>query len=916
MKKKILPLLLAAALLAACAPVPSPQTNETKGETAMTDPTPSPAVPAAEGNALFSEPLRPAYHYTAKNSWINDPNGLVFFKGLYHLSYQTTPGKNFNSAMYWGHAVGEDPVRFTEAEPVLAPDASGSIWSGTAWPDTENRSGLFDGVEGGGLIAAYSTNRQQIGIAWSTDGFSYTKLGIVIPNTEYKAFRDPKLFWDGVSGRFTMVVAGGTVRFYQSDDLRSWTCVSVNEKITTECPDFFPMRVEGTDTEKWVLTCAGRHAYVGSWNGRTFTPETGAIPLTEGPDAYAGITFEGTDGRRLMVSWQNNWSYSSAADGIWNGAMTAVTELKLEKTGASYRFLQTPAKEYASLEERTLLERRGLTEKDGDPLAGVSSNTCRLRMEVDLSETTDFTLTLCRGEGEGTVLSFDREAKVLLFDRSVSLTGIAPMKTVYSLYRIPLSAADLRNGVLSLELFLDVSCLDLFLCGGAHAFFSRIQPLSSSRGMSLTSSGRLKIDSLSVTEMKNIHFAETEAVDAVHADPSPLFLTLDGGAAERFVSAYDGSDRYTAECLDPSVASVEKTARGVRLTPLSPGVTSLRLVSGSRSLTLPLTVAERDEYSSDIAVFSPSYASLLRRPDGLFMTPLSEGNGFAFGDVFCEDTDFSARILPRGGERAAALLFRASDRQNFYALCADIANRTVKIWMRKKGAESTLASVPFSFESGKPFTLRVLCRGDLIEGFVDAKKVIAVRGADHPAGAVGLNVWKAPVLFNDLRLAGAPQKTDSDLTALFPVAGVVGKYGEGFRLSCPDGDGFAVADFRAADFTFSADITVGEGTSAGALLFRYTPGNFYVATVDVKSRILKLWKRVNGVTSVLSTVPVSVAAGETHTLTVNAAGPVITLSLDGKVALRASDRSHTDGKLGLNVFRGSAVFEHIRVETE
>lgn len=301
------------------------------------------------GNPLYSEMWRPNYHFTSADSWINDPNGLTYFRGEYHIYFQLGPGRTSPGNIHWGHATSDDLIHFTEHEPVLAPDESGDMWSGTTCVDAENRSGLFEGVEGGGLIAAYSTSSQKIGLAYSADGYTFQKIGIVIDNTTYEAFRDPKIFFDDISGRWTLLVAGGQVRFYQSEDLRNWTLVSENI-IDTECPDFFPLKVEGSETVMWVLTCAGRHAYVGEWDGTAFTVKSKQIPLNYGPDSYAGITFSADrEDRRLMLSWLNQWSYARIVDGTWAGANTLVHALTLVEKDGKYRIRQTPVKEYETL---------------------------------------------------------------------------------------------------------------------------------------------------------------------------------------------------------------------------------------------------------------------------------------------------------------------------------------------------------------------------------------------------------------------------------------------------------------------------------------------------------------------------------------------------------------------------------------
>ena len=128
-----------------------------------------------------------------------------------------------------------------------------------------------------------------------------------------------------------MLIAGGQVRFYQSEDLTTWEMVSQNN-IYTECPDMFPLKLKGTDTVMWVLTCGGREAYVGNWDGARFEAMSSAIPMNFGPDNYAGIIFSADrENRILMLNWLNSWEYSQPADGIWAGANTLVHELSLVK---------------------------------------------------------------------------------------------------------------------------------------------------------------------------------------------------------------------------------------------------------------------------------------------------------------------------------------------------------------------------------------------------------------------------------------------------------------------------------------------------------------------------------------------------------------------------------------------------------
>ncbi len=458
----------------------------------------------------YAAPLRPSYHYSAQNSWLNDPNGLVYFNGIWHMYYQTNPGSNVNGNMHWGHAVSDDLIHWSEKDIALYPypDGTGYMWSGTAYADDENRSGLFDET-GSGIIAAFSTDTQQIGLAYSTDGYKYKKLGIVIPNPGVKDFRDPKLFWHEESGKWIMVVAGGEVSIYSSVDLKKWTPES-KTGIFTECPDLFKIKIKGTDSEKWILTCGSRGYYIGSFDGSKFVPESEYITMNEGPDFYAGIIFNNApDDRVIMIAWMNNWAYTMPPDGIWNGNMSLPVELVLENIdGIGLRLKQKPVAEAASLDWNTLIESNNVFLSSGnDALSGVLSSSFCLKLSIDMTMTEDFRLEICKSEKESVILQFDKKSRTFCFDRT-GLQNIIPDMKAAGIYEFSLSEKDAADDSFDICIYVDKSTFEMYAGEGLYTFSARIQPDTSSKGMSMTSESGCLINHIEVKTLKSIWFGE------------------------------------------------------------------------------------------------------------------------------------------------------------------------------------------------------------------------------------------------------------------------------------------------------------------------------------------------------------------------------------------------------------------------
>lgn len=453
---------------------------------------------------------RPGFHYSAARSWINDPNGMVYFNGTYHLCYQTIPDSPVNNGdLHWGHATSTDLIHWTEHAPVLFPDKVGTMWSGTSAVVKGNAAGFFGGD---GIVAAYSTDTQNVGIAFSRDGFRFEKVSEsdpVIAHPDGVAdFRDPHIFYYPEDKRWKMVIAGGFLRIYESSDLIRWSpCGEAQEEYNTECPNLIRMKVEGTNDEKWLLSLGGRDYVVGSFDGKKFYGETEKIVMDDGADTYAGITFSDVpDGRVIMMNWLNRWWYAkNTPEGCRNGCMTLPVEMRLIKTADSFRLLQTPVKEAEKL-RRGLIFSCGACEIGAgkNPIENVRAEMFEMLFTVDMTRSSAFELGLRVGDGDSTKIRFDPDTMVLVFDRSECAEGSRELIEKFNPRECTVLKEAAHGGKLSFRIFVDRSSVEMFIGGGYHYFVMRIQPRETSTAMYLSADKRMAIDGIEIFGLEKI----------------------------------------------------------------------------------------------------------------------------------------------------------------------------------------------------------------------------------------------------------------------------------------------------------------------------------------------------------------------------------------------------------------------------
>ncbi len=321
---------------------------------------------------LYREPSRPQFHFTSRRGWLNDPNGMVYFKGEYHLFYQHNPYGWSWGNMHWGHAVSADLVHWRELPIAVYPARFGDwAFSGSAVVDAANTSGFKTGQEDV-LVAAYTSTGRGECILYSNDRGRTWKEHEGNPVVKH-AGRDPRLLWHAPSRRWVMAVYDEAdkkqrIAFYTSPDLKAWAYASAIDGFY-ECPDLFELAVDGdAATRRWVLYGADGKYVLGAFDGATFVPDGGKHALWHG-NFYAAQTFsDAPDGRRIQIGWAQGVEFPGMP---FNQQMNVPVELTLRATPEGLRLFAMPVRELDRLRQRAQVRKDLVVRPGEDPLAGV-----------------------------------------------------------------------------------------------------------------------------------------------------------------------------------------------------------------------------------------------------------------------------------------------------------------------------------------------------------------------------------------------------------------------------------------------------------------------------------------------------------------------------------------------------------------
>jgi sucrose-6-phosphate hydrolase SacC (GH32 family) len=444
----------------------------------------------------YTGQYRPQIHYSAQRGWINDPNGLVYYRGMYHMFYQYNPAGSKWGNMHWGHAVSRDLIHWEEKEPVLYPDEMGTMFSGSAMIDVNNVTGLKQNdndvillyyTAAGDTDSELSRNQPFVQcMAYSIDGgntFHKYSANPVIPLIE-QGNRDPKVIYDAVNNTYVMVLYLAEDRYLLSTSVNLLDWVPMQEiilKEDAECPDFYPLPVDGDQNNiKWVFTGASDRYRIGSFDGNRFHPETESKRLQYSKDSYAAQTWSDVpeeDGRRIRIAW-NRYDIPSM---VFNMAMNIPCDMSLRTFQGEPFLCAYPVREIEDLYGESLKEQDIRITKD-----------MKYSRQL-MNKLYDITLVLSE-------LSFSR-FHISLFDLTIQCDFVNS-KLICLNHEALLEAFDDK---LELRLLIDVSNIEIFINHGkAIMSIGHIQNYSRDRLTIETSDTEILIKEITITELISI----------------------------------------------------------------------------------------------------------------------------------------------------------------------------------------------------------------------------------------------------------------------------------------------------------------------------------------------------------------------------------------------------------------------------
>ena len=501
----------------------------------------------SEGATLtdyYAEPYRPQFHFSPSESWMNDPNGMVYYEGEYHLFYQYYPDSTVWGPMHWGHAISTDLVHWEHQPIALYPDSLGWIFSGSAVVDWENTSGL--GTKNNPpLVAIYTYHSMEVektgrddfqtqGIAYSLDkGRSWTKYAgnPVLRNPGMRDFRDPKVMWYEREQKWIMTLAvKDHISFYSSPDLIHWGFESdFGDGLGAhggvwECPDLFPLEEGSSGEQKWVLLVSinsggpnggsGTQYFIGDFDGKAFhlsekfafAGPGEVVWLDYGTDNYAGVTWSdipSDDNRRIFIGWMSNWQYAQVVPTHpWRSAMTLPRELRLVQRHGVFELQSLPVEEVNQLYGKTA----SLSAIPvGDSIVftdslGFKATQVMLDLDLDLKGAGSFEIHFFNSMGERVSLNYSEQDRLYYFDREDS--GITDFKDGFG--KVHQAPYMLENEKVNIKIWKDISAMEVFVDGGRLVLTEVFFPQIPFDQVSITAPGKVMIDRLDVSEVKSI----------------------------------------------------------------------------------------------------------------------------------------------------------------------------------------------------------------------------------------------------------------------------------------------------------------------------------------------------------------------------------------------------------------------------
>ncbi len=561
----------------------------------------------------YNELYRDQYHFSVKEGWSNDPNGLVYFNGKYHMFYQFYDDTIWGP-MHWAHATSKDLIHWKNEPIALYPDANGAMFSGSIVVDKGNTSGLFDNDKGG-LVALVTTdgNGQRIELAYSRDeGKTWNKLPNLVADwqkdpLQVQDFRDPKVFrWND---KWFMVLAGGPLRIYSSTNLQNWQVESEYSNINTECPDLYPIRANDGQL-KWVLSRGGRFYKIGDFkevNGKwSFIPDEAYKDqdgiMNFGKDSYAAMTYYqhsfGTEKDPTLPdiieeNWMNNWDYCNLVGNTvgqsFNGTYNLNLKVGLVKDGDKYLLTQTPIKAYEALRDNAhKVEYKDVTvTPNNDLFKNFKGDSYEIVSTFRPSKsTTKVGFNVRVGKGQATKVIYDLTTNKIYIDRSKS--GVQINNKFSELNEQPVTRN--ADGSISLHLYVDRASVEAFTKGDTVLGANQIFPAPQSLGLQVVSEGGDSKADITLYPMKSVWTDKQKVnkpLEIVQVSPKEVRLNVgDSTTLTAYVMPGNVSQALDWSVNDESLASITK----------DPESNSLKIVA-KKTGTLTVTVKSHEDPS-------------------------------------------------------------------------------------------------------------------------------------------------------------------------------------------------------------------------------------------------------------------------------------------------------------------------------
>lgn len=742
---------------------------------------------------LSQEAYRPQFHFSPETNFMNDPNGLVYDPSnqTWHMFFQKQPGVSWVNNQAWGHAQSKDLITWQEMPLAIPVDDLGYIFSGSAVVDEGNTTGFFsDNKEGESKLVAIFTHHghgtQVQSIAYSKNhGLTWTKYdgNPVIDNpggNPYSTeFRDPKVF--RYDDKWYLVAAGGRGRLFVSEDLKNWkhiqdfTYANGNE-LHSECPDLFPLAVDGNGEQKWIYTGGGEFYVLGRFekqdNGYfNFIAETGAIEEPNGRTKMYATQSYYNDGsgqnRKLLVSWLQDYSApASIPDKVWNGIQSLPLEVGLKTVNDKIIMTHYPAAEINDLHGAVLYETGDKTISEGDAnlLSNVSGRIYDLQAEFTLGSAREFGFNLRTGNGQKTVFKYNRDTKKMILDKSAS--GAAE-NTVVDWELLP--SADNK---IKLRILVDEGVVEAFGNDGEANISDLCFPSPESVGMDLfADGGDVHLNQLKIYDMKSMYTGASlsDGAQEVLSLTTPAQVEA-GDTFQIQANTYPaGSAKDILWTLDEGLQKISENGNVITVKTDKAGTYNVQAQTASGLKKTAAIKVVKSIFDTNISGWKASSGTWVKSELGMHGNNAGIGDSFYIADAkLKKDVAFTyeADVHFEKGT-AAGLTFGVGDQDHPTGkwLCINVekGNQNVAKLFKNTGSEDWAVKHKLSEEekNAKDYHFKIVYDGKgRLEYYLNDTLIAEKDNAGFEGGYVGMNTYYGDASFNNVVLTtDAPVKS-------------------------------------------------------------------------------------------------------------------------------------------------------------